>query len=112
MRPEIVMIGTAIIYFVLFGILTLVGGVIGYTKKGSIPSIIAGTITGIGLLVSAWLLTSNLVAGLVIAFAVSLLLAGQFTPKFVKTGQAMPAGIMSLLSLVGLIVALVLWIKR
>ncbi|MEY2557223.1 MAG: Transrane protein, partial [Verrucomicrobiota bacterium] len=44
------MIGPAKIYFIVFGLLTIVGGVMGYVK-GSTASIIAGSITGILLLV-------------------------------------------------------------
>jgi uncharacterized membrane protein (UPF0136 family) len=106
------MIGAAKIYFIVFGILTIVGGIIGYASKGSIPSIIAGTIAGIFLLVGAWLLPDHLLAGLAIGFIVSVLLAGQFAPKFIKTGQAMPAGVMSILSVIGLIMAVVAWVKK
>jgi hypothetical protein len=42
----------------------------------------------------------------------SLLLAGQFIPKFLRTGKVMPAGIMSILSAIGIIVALIAWIKK
>jgi hypothetical protein len=40
----------------------------------------------------------------------SILLAGH--PAFMKTGQAMPAGLMSLLSVIGIIMALVAWMKK
>ena len=51
-------------------------------------------------------------AGLVTAFVVSLLLAAQFVPKFIRTGKVMPAGLMSILSVIGIIVALVAWLKK
>jgi uncharacterized membrane protein (UPF0136 family) len=35
------------IYFIVFGILTVVGGLVGYVKAGSVASIIAGSITGV-----------------------------------------------------------------
>lgn len=100
------------IYFFVFGALTIIGGVIGYVKAGSMPSIIAGTITGVLLIVAAWLLPEHRVAGLAIAFVVSLLLAGQFVPKLLHTGRVMPAGLMSILSVIGLIVAAVAWFKK
>jgi uncharacterized membrane protein (UPF0136 family) len=106
------MIGAAKIYFIVFGVLTIVGGIIGYASKGSIPSIIAGSISGILLLLGAFLLADHFVAGLVIALIVSLLLAGQFVPKFIQTGKAMPAGMMSILSVLGIITAIVTWIKK
>ena len=37
---------TAKIYFIIFGLLTIVGGIIGYVKAGSTASIIAGAIHG------------------------------------------------------------------
>jgi uncharacterized membrane protein (UPF0136 family) len=104
--------GPARIYFIIFGMLTIAGGVIGYVKAGSIPSIIAGSITGILLLVAAFLLPEHRAVGLATAFIVSLLLAGQFIPKFIRTGKAMPAGMMSILSVIGIIVAIVAWIKK
>src|SRR4026208_948188 len=43
------------IYFIAFGVLTIAGGIVGYAKAGSMASIIAGSITGILLLVAAFL---------------------------------------------------------
>jgi len=106
------MIGPARIYFIVFGILTIAGGVIGYLKAGSMASIIAGSITGILLLVAAFILPQNLTAGLALAVIVSLLLAIQFVPKFIQTGKAMPAGMMSVLSVIGVVLGILAWVKK
>ncbi len=104
--------GATKIYFLIFGALTIIGGVIGYVKAGSLPSIIAGSITGVLLLVAGALLPEHRAAGLATAFVISLLLAAQFVPKFIRTGKAMPAGMMSILSVIGIVVALISWIKK
>jgi uncharacterized membrane protein (UPF0136 family) len=106
------MIGAAKIYFIVFGILTIVGGIIGYASKGSTASIVAGSISGILLLLGAFLLPDRAVVGLAIALVVSLLLAGRFVPNFIQTGKAMPAGMMSILSVIGILTAIVAWIKK
>ena len=100
------------LYFLIFGALTIVGGIIGYVRANSLPSIIAGSITGVLLLVAGSLLSSNRLIGLATAFVVSLLLAAQFVPKFIRTGKVIPAGMMSILSVIGLIVAIVAWLKK
>jgi uncharacterized membrane protein (UPF0136 family) len=105
-------IGPAKIYFIVFGVLTIVGGVIGYVKAGSTASIIAGAISGIALIVAAWLLPGNPAVGLIIAGVVSLALAGRFIPAFMRTGTLMPAGLMAGLSLIGVIMAIVAWIRK
>jgi uncharacterized membrane protein (UPF0136 family) len=106
------MIGAARIYFIIFAVLTIAGGIIGYVSKGSVPSIIAGSISGVLLLVGALLLPNYSIAGLAIDLIVSLLLAVQFVPKFIQTGKAMPAGMMSILSVIGILTALATWIKK
>ena len=106
------MIGPAKIYFIVFGLLTIVGGVIGYAKAGSTASIIAGSISGILLLGAAYLLSDHLALGLAVAALISILLAGRFVPAFIKTGHLMPAGLMSVLSVIGIIVAIVAWMKK
>jgi uncharacterized membrane protein (UPF0136 family) len=100
------------IYFIVFGLLTIAGGVVGYVKAGSTASIIAGGITGVLLLVAAFLLPEHRVAGLATALIVSLLLAAQFVPKLLRTGRVMPAGIMSVLSVIGIITAIVVWVRK
>jgi len=100
------------IYFIVFGALTIVGGIVGYVKAGSVASIVAGSITGVLLLVAAFLLPEHRMVGLVTAFVISLLLAAQFIPKLLRTGRVMPAGIMSLLSVIGIIVVIVAWVKK
>ena len=103
---------SAKIYFVVFGVLTIAGGVVGYVRAGSVASIIAGSITGVLLLVAAFLLPEHRAIGLATAFIVSLLLAAQFVPKFIRTGRVMPAGMMSILSVIGVIAAIVAWMKK
>lgn len=106
------MIGPAKIYFLIFGLLTIVGGIMGYVRAGSMASIIAGSISGILLLVAAFLLPGNATAGLILAGLVSLLLAGRFLPIFMQGGGFMPAGMMSILSVIGVVMAILAWIKR
>ena len=47
-----------------------------------------------------------------IALIISVLLAGQFVPKFFRTGRIMPAGMMSVLSVTGIIAAIVAWVRK
>ncbi len=106
------MIGAAKIYFIIFGLLTIIGGVMGYVRAGSMASIIAGSVSGILLLVAAYLMGINTVAGLALAAVVSILLAGRFVPAFMKNGEFMPAGMMSILSVIGIIMAILAWMKK
>jgi uncharacterized membrane protein (UPF0136 family) len=106
------MLGAVRIYFIIFGVLTIVGGIMGYVKAGSVASIIAGSISGILLLVGAFILPDHHAAGIAIGLIVSLLLAAQFVPKFFQTGKMMPAGLMALLSALGIITAIVAWLKE
>jgi uncharacterized membrane protein (UPF0136 family) len=106
------MIGAARIYFIIFGILTIAGGIVGYVKAGSVVSIIAGSVSGILLLLAVWLLPDHQAAGLIVGLVVSLLLAGQFVPKFFKTYKVMPAGLMSVLSVIGIVVAIAAWLRK
>ena len=110
--PIALVIGAAKIYFIVFGILTIAGGIIGYVKAGSMASIIAGSISGVLLLLAAWLMPEHQSAGLVVALVVSLLLAAQFIPKFFRTFKVMPAGSMSVLSALGIIVAIAAWLRK
>jgi len=105
------MLGPAKIYFVLFGVLTILGGVMGYVKAQSTISLIAGAVSGILLLLADYLLPTNLIAGLVLALVVSVLLLGQFLPRFIRTRKLMPAGLMTLLSLIGIAMAVAAWVK-
>lgn len=106
------MIGPTKIYFIIFGLITIAGGVMGYVKVGSTASLIAGSISGILLLVAAFLLPGNVVAGLALGGIVSLALAAQFLPKFFASGKMMPAGMMSILSIIGIVFAILAWMRK
>jgi uncharacterized membrane protein (UPF0136 family) len=100
------------IYFIIFGLLTIAGGIVGYVKAGSAASIIAGSITGVLLLVAAFLLPEHRVAGLATALIISFLLAAYFGRKYLSTGAIMPAGMMSVLSVIGIIAVIVAWVRK
>lgn len=106
------MIGPAKLYFIIFGILTVIGGLIGYLKAGSTISLVSGSIAGVLLLVAAFLLPTQLGVGLSLALIVSVLLAGRFIPHLIKSGKIMPDAMMSLFSVIGIVVAVLAWLKK
>jgi uncharacterized membrane protein (UPF0136 family) len=74
----------------IFGSFVIFGGVMGYAKASSKASLIAGSITGGILLLSAFLIASGGTAGAILGIVVSLLLIGQFGPSLLKKVKIMP----------------------
>lgn len=99
------------LYLFVFGALTIIGGVIGFVKAQSKASLIAGGISGLLLLVAAWLVPASPLVGLPLALIISLALAGRFIPSFLKEKKAMPAGMMSVLSVIGLVLSVLALIQ-
>lgn len=93
-------------YYFIFGVLTIVGGVMGYVKANSPESIIAGGIAGLLLIGAGILIATHTQPGLILGLIVSLALAYQFIPKFTKAYAFMPAGLMSILSVIGILLTI------
>jgi len=85
-------------YYLLFGVLCLLGGALGYARARSKASIIAGGISG-ALLILAGILGRGIVPS-AIALIISVLLLAHFGRSFLTTRKPMPAVPMILLSLV------------
>ena len=100
------------IYLLVFGVLTIAGGIIGYVKAGSLISVVAGAITGILLIVAGVILHAHRRLGLGLGLLTSLVLAAQFIPRLLRTGRVMPAGVMSLLSVIGIVITILAWVER
>jgi uncharacterized membrane protein (UPF0136 family) len=93
-------------FFFAFGAFSIFGGVMGFVRAKSRASLIAGGVSGAFLIVSAYLMTTaNARAGLLLALLLSVALAGRFVPGFIKSRKVMPAGVMSALSLGGIVIA-------
>lgn len=84
---------------VLFGILTALGGFIGYKAANSIPSLIGGFVAGLLLLASGLGMMKKSVLGYFTACLVSALLLFFFGYRFLSSGKIAPAGVMALASL-------------
>lgn len=88
---------------IIYGILAIVGGLIGYQKAGSKISLISGTISGIGLLLAGIVAFLGLNWGLPLASLISALLVVVFIIRLAKTKKFMPAGLMIIGGLVVLL---------
>jgi len=86
----------------IYGILSIVGGAIGYKQAGSQVSLISGFISGLLLLISAYLLYGGSVAGPLCAGVVTLLLVVVFSVRLAKTRKFMPAGLMIIVGVANL----------
>jgi len=107
------MIDLTKIFYFIFGALTIAGGVMGYVKAGSTASIIAGSIAGILLIVAGALIVSGKITpGPALGGIVSVALAAQFVPKFLSAHKLMPAGMMSILSAVGIVLTALALVKK
>ena len=94
---------TATIVFA-YSLLILLGGVIGYLKAGSSASLIAVVTFAVLLSLCSYAIAKGKIAAQYFALGLTFFLDGFFTFRFAKTLHFIPAGMMSLLSLVVLIV--------
>ena len=92
------------LYLFAFGVLTVAGGVMGFVKAKSRASLIAGSLSGAALLFAGYLVGSGSRIGLIVGLVVSLALAGRFIMTFRKSRKVMPAGLMALLGIAGVVV--------
>jgi uncharacterized membrane protein (UPF0136 family) len=106
------MIDITRLYYFVFAALTIAGGVMGFVKAGSTASIVAGGISGVLIIVAAVLMKTNPTVGLVMGGVVALALAGQFIPKYLAKHIFMPAGLMSILSVIAIVLTIVAFVKK
>ncbi len=92
----------AIVAAIAYGILALVGGVMGYLKVQSKPSLISGIVSGTLLLIAAFAQIQGLAYGLISAQIITALLIIVFTIRLIKTRKFMPSGLMLLAGLISL----------
>ena len=95
-------------YYCLFGLISIILGFMGYRKAGSVASAFAGGVSGILLVVAAWISwqrewSYGVNYGYILGLVVSVLLLGRFLPGFLKTKKIYPAGIMAVLSILGIV---------
>ncbi len=89
-------INIAIIAALAYGILAIVGGIIGYTKVGSKISLISGSISGLLLIISGIIQLLGINWGLIFSLFITTILVITFIIRLVKTRKMMPAGLMIL----------------
>lgn len=90
----------------IYALVVLLGGVMGYLKAKSQVSLLAGVGSGVALLV-AWFVCRQIpLAGLGIATLIGLILFVVFVMRFSRTRAFMPAGLMMVFSLAATVVFL------
>ena len=99
-------------YYVIFALLTLVGGIIGFVKSKSLVSILAGSVSGVLLVAASFMLPGRPIRAYVIGLLVSVLLAGKFVPDFIHKKAVVPGGLMAVLSTAGIVLTLLAWYGR
>lgn len=88
----------AIVVFI-YGLLLLIGGIIGHLKANSIASLAAGTIFAAMAIFSSIMIYKNNRWALTGAMAISLFLGVFFLYRFYLSYRFMPAGFMVIISL-------------
>jgi uncharacterized membrane protein (UPF0136 family) len=95
-----------IIAAIAYGLLSIVGGILGYTKAKSQASLISGLISGILLILGGILAYQGMGWGLVLAAIVTGVLIVVFVLRLSKTRKFMPAGLMLIAGVIAMIVML------
>ncbi len=104
----------AIILTAVYGLVSLIGGTIGYVKANSTASLVAGGISGVLLLLCAAGITRWPTLSLAGAIVISLALAGRFGGKLMEHRSALGdflgegAGITALVMVTGGVLVLVI----
>lgn len=91
-----------IIAVLAYGILSILGGFLGYITAGSNISLFSGSISGLILIFSAFVQLQGQSWGLALAAIVTAILIVVFAFRLAKTRKFMPAGLMTVLGMLTL----------
>ena len=84
----------------IYTFLVFIGGIIGFILAGSLPSLIMGALFGLALGISVYLMMQQRKLGHIAFLITSIILLVFFSWRFVLTFSMMPAGVMTILSLI------------
>ena len=91
---------------VFYGLLSIVGGVMGYVKSQSKVSLISGAVSGILLLILAGMMNSGKQWAVTVAVSIISLLIIVFIVRWLKTKKLIPALPMIFFGVVSLVLIL------
>ncbi|KAF1981341.1 upf0136 domain-containing protein [Aulographum hederae CBS 113979] len=83
------------------GLLTAGGGITGYVRTGSMPSVIAGVTVGSLYAAGGYRIQNKQPYGVELALFASIVLAGSSIPRAIRSGKPLPIGL-SVLAAYGL----------
>jgi uncharacterized membrane protein (UPF0136 family) len=89
---------------IIYAFLVAFGGIFGYLKAKSKPSLISGVASGVALGITWFIARNNPKIGVGIAGLIAAVLLVTFIIRLIRTRKFMPAGLMMLLSLAATIV--------
>lgn len=92
---------------VIYALIILIGGVIGFVKAGSIPSLAMGVVFASLLILTALQVHKKMIIGVYLSAILTGFLALFFCYRFFSSYKFMPAGLILLLSLINL--AVIFW---
>ena len=87
----------------IYALFIVLGGLIGYVKAHSHPSLIIGVSTGILLIISSLGIYNGALWGLILSFILTSLLIFFFGYRFYISQSFFPAGIMTIFSTITLL---------
>ena len=102
---------TVALYEMLFGILTIIGGIVGYSVTSQWEPLAAGLLGGVILVAGALKMQKGARSGIYTTLAVSLLLLGYSIMRLVDDGTFMPGGIMTILAAISTLLLLALLVQ-
>lgn len=94
----------SIIAVLSYGILAIVGGIIGYIQANSKVSLLSGSISGLLLILTAYFQFQGQGWALLLAALITAALVVFFAFRLAKTRKFMPAGLMTILGMLALTV--------
>ena len=87
-----------------YGILVIIGGIIGYIQVKSKVSLISGSISGLLIILAAYGQLQGISWGLIIASLITAILVILFAVRLTKTRKFIPAGLMVIFGAVTLVI--------
>lgn len=97
---------------ILYAFVLMGGGMMGYYKAGSLPSLLMGCVTGLILIVSAISMFNKDLLGYFLSCGIAFALAVFFTYRFVDTFKLIPTGLMAVISFIVFVILVAMKLKN